>query len=63
MSGETHVLIPVGRDEGSIVNATMYLPVPMTPAQWDQMLSTLEAMKPVLCPPLVGGKSLFTEAS
>jgi len=45
---DTLVRIPVGLDEGKVVDATLYLPAPMTSGQWSQMLSVLEAMKPVL---------------
>lgn len=42
--------IPIGQFEGEVINVTLALDEPfvLTAAQWDQMIRTLEAMRPGL---------------
>jgi len=46
--------IPVGRAFSTggetVLDARLYLPSPMSEAQWQQMFTVLEAMKPVIVP-------------
>ena len=54
--------IPVGRAFSTggetVLDARIYLPSPMSEAQWQQMLTVLEAMKPVIVPELAQGSSI-----
>jgi hypothetical protein len=54
-NNDTTIHIPVGLDaQRKVIDATLYLPAPMTRSQWSQMLAVLDAMKPVLVEDSIG---------
>jgi len=47
----TSLVIPVSNDGSTMVNVHIHVPTPLTTAEWEQLLITLEAMKPALVEP------------